>query len=76
MSAAVEGEDEDAWKIPLNGVSLEGGSNFGSGVYDALVDGVVIDVVICDKCIQRARDNGRVRERRTHCDEFFRNTHN
>jgi len=41
---------DDYWEVPW-GLSLSGGGNFGSTHYDTLVDGIGVDVVICDDCL-------------------------
>lgn len=47
-----------AWDVP-QGVSFIGGSNFGSKHFDAAVDGIHLQIVICDECIEKNRDRGR-----------------
>ncbi len=51
----------DAWECP-QGVHFEGGWNFGSSLYDAMVDGVSVELVICDPCLKEARGTPRLRE--------------
>lgn len=54
----------DPWDAP-SGVSFEGGWNFGSAIYDAMVDGVYVEIVICDDCLKTAKqDPSRLREMR------------
>ena len=58
MEAAVRSdpgeEEEDTWEMPSGGVNLDGGNNYGSTIYDSLVDGIRIRVVICDDCLRDA----------------------
>lgn len=54
----------DAWEMPLGGVLFEGGWNYGSSLYDALADGIHVEVVICDDCLETAKKQGRTREMR------------
>jgi len=49
MTAAVK--DESSWDCPSGGVILDGGSNFGSELYDSLMDGIGMRCIICDDCI-------------------------
>ncbi len=53
-----------AWDYPLNGILFEGGYNFGSRLYDAMMDGVYVEVIICDECMRSAQGTDRMRERR------------
>lgn len=41
----------ELWNSP-EGIVLQGGGNFGSAVYDGMVDGIYIQVVICDDCLR------------------------
>ncbi len=55
----------DPWEGPAGAVTLEGGWNFGSALYDAMMDGVYAEVVICDECLKAAqKDPQRMREMR------------
>jgi len=47
--------DGDPWETPSGGVLFEGGWNFGSGVYDAGVDGIHAEIIICDHCLMNQR---------------------
>ena len=47
-----------AWMLPSGGVTLRGGSNYGSTVYDAMIDGVGLEVILCDECIVSVRKQG------------------
>jgi len=35
---------------------FRGGGNFGSGVLDALVDGIMVEIIICDTCLIMKND--------------------
>jgi len=47
--------DSSAWEMPSCGVILEGGGNYGSTVYDSMMDGIFIRLVICDNCLKEKR---------------------
>lgn len=51
----------DPWKIP-DGVLFEGGWNYGSRHYDAAFNGLHVEIVICDDCIESAKGTLRMRE--------------
>jgi hypothetical protein len=53
------------WEAPDGGVVLSGGNNYGSTIYDSLVDGISVEVVICDECLKTAKENnnGSLREK-------------
>lgn len=56
---------EDVWEGPC-GVLFEGGWNFGSSIYDAFVDGVTVEIIICDECIAAAQNTDRLKEKNEH----------
>jgi len=45
----------DYWEFP-QGLVLGGGGNFGSCHYDSMIDGIGVDVVICDDCLVKYKD--------------------
>ena len=47
--------ENDLWVMPC-GVHFQGGSNFGSAIYDSMVDGIAVQVIICDNCIKAAQN--------------------
>ena len=51
-------EEGDAWKGPGGATLFEGGFTFGSALYDAPVDGVYVEVIICDECLKQAKLRG------------------
>ena len=57
------GEKDMAWDMPSGGVILEGGGNYGSRLYDSMMDGVHIKLIICDNCLKNKR--GLLREIKT-----------
>lgn len=59
--AVYPNEDEAIWAMP-NGVHFSGGYNYGSSLYDAGVDGIHVEIIICDKCIADAQNSDRMRE--------------
>jgi len=57
MDSAVKTDDvDDYWNAPCDGVVFDGGSNFGSSLYDALVDHRIARIVVCDDCLRANRD--------------------
>jgi hypothetical protein len=46
--------NSDPWEMPSGGVHFEGGWNFGSALYDAMMDGIHVEVVVCDECLKVA----------------------
>lgn len=61
VSAVVDG---DPWEFPSGGVLFAGGWNFGSELYDAMIDGIYVDIAICDDCLKVAKGDDRMREMR------------
>ena len=57
--------NDDTWNAPAGAVSFEGGHNFGSTIYDALIDGIAVEIIVCDYCLKAAGDD-RKRERNKH----------
>ncbi len=57
-----EPDPSTSWEAPCGGVSFEGGWNFGSALYDAMMDGIYVEVVICDDCLAAAKGSDRMRE--------------
>lgn len=53
--------DGSTWQCP-SGVLFRGGSNFGSEFYDSGTNGVHVEIVVCDPCIEAARRTDRMRE--------------
>ena len=51
LSAVRSESAEDFWDCP-QGVVLSGGGNFGSRLYDGWMDGIYIEIVICDDCLK------------------------
>lgn len=51
-----------SWEMPSDGVSMDGGGSFGSALYDSLMDGIGIEMVICDGCIEKGIKKGFIRE--------------
>ena len=60
-SAGPDDADETIWQMP-DGVHFSGGFNYGSSLYDAGVDGIHVEIIICDKCIEWAQNTERMRE--------------
>jgi hypothetical protein len=68
--AVKTGSADDYWDCPW-GLVLRGGGNFGSTHYDSLVDGIGVDVVICDECLVKYGHLLREVERGEPCDGRF-----
>ena len=49
----LESKLETPWDCPADAVVLTGGDTFGSGLYDAMMDGIYVRVIICDECLQK-----------------------
>jgi hypothetical protein len=56
---------DEVWECPC-GVHFEGGWNFGSSLYDAMMDGIHVEIIICDDCIQVAQGTDKMREVNKH----------
>lgn len=41
--------------VPYDCVVMTGGDNYGSQTYDACVDGIMIELLICDRCLDKNR---------------------
>lgn len=54
----------DGWDAPAGGVHFEGGWNYGSSIYDAMLDGIHAELVICDECLVFGKGAGTVRDMR------------
>lgn len=65
ISSAVsyEGQTEnDTWAMPSGAVTFSGGGNFGSTIYDTLLDGLSVEIIVCDECLKAAKGTSRLRE--------------
>lgn len=58
---------DEHWQIPC-GILLTGGDNFGSKIYDALVDGIWIEIILCDDCLEKNKHLLRKTKRHLSCD--------
>ncbi len=54
----------DIWMMPCDAVLFEGGSTFGSAIYDSMVNGIYVEILICDGCLKKAKGTDRLRERK------------
>jgi len=54
--AVITDKDDDLWEMPADAVHFQGGNNFGSAIYDSMVDGVTVEVLICDECLTSNKD--------------------
>lgn len=41
-----------AWDTPSYAVLFHGGGSYGSSLYDSLVDGKSVDMIVCDPCLK------------------------
>lgn len=65
--------DDCPWESPENAVVFHGGLSFGSNLLDALVNGIMVKVIICDDCIKDALSIGRALKYRINKDEINNN---
>jgi hypothetical protein len=49
-------KDESPWEMASDGVIMDGGCSFGSSVYDTLVDGISVRIIICDECLKQHKN--------------------
>jgi len=56
---------EKVWIMPDEALVFHGGGSFGSRIYDALINGIFVDILICDDCLRKHREL--LRERKTKC---------
>lgn len=57
LTAAVVNEDNDdeaIWNCPNGGVVFSGGNNYGSSLYDSMMDGRSVSIIVCDRCLEWA----------------------
>ena len=48
-----------AWETPHQGLVFDGGENFGSNVFDGLLENGVVQLVICDECFTKNKHRAR-----------------
>ena len=53
-----EEEEKHAWQGPGGATLFEGGFTFGSALYDAPIDGVYVEIIVCDECLKQAKQRG------------------
>jgi hypothetical protein len=56
------GLNDGSWECPSGAVHFDGGSNYGSTLYDAGVDGIYVELVICDDCLKKGKESNLMRE--------------
>lgn len=44
------------WDMPGGAVVFDGGDNFGSTIYDAMQDGIMVRLLICDDCLEKHKN--------------------
>ena len=65
MSSSVKSTDiQDVWDMPGGGVVFRGGTNYGSSMFDAVLDGILVKVIICDDCLKILLDRGKAQKYR------------
>lgn len=57
---AVVGENM-TWESP-QGVLFQDAGNFGSSLYDSIVNGVFVHIIVCDDCLKAAQGTDRMKE--------------
>lgn len=57
-------EEKYVWEMPSGSVLFKGGDNFGSTLYDSMVDGVSVEIIICDDCLTKHKNKLREIERK------------
>jgi hypothetical protein len=63
MDSALRDKHQDnIWDCPADGLNFTGGGSFGSTLYDRLVDGVYVEILICDKCLKQHESLLRIRK--------------
>jgi hypothetical protein len=53
---------KETWNAPNGAVCFEGGNTFGSTLYDSFIDGITVEILVCDECLQAAKGTDRLRE--------------
>jgi hypothetical protein len=43
----------DTWEMPDNAVHFRGGGSYGSRRYDTLMDGITVELIVCDACLKK-----------------------
>jgi len=54
-AAVSEPREHGVWEMPSGAVHFTGGGNFGSTRYDTLMDGVEVEILVCDECLKAHR---------------------
>jgi hypothetical protein len=53
---------DDRWETPGYASLFRGGFSYGSTLYDAVADGVHVEIIVCDDCLREAKGTTRMRE--------------
>jgi hypothetical protein len=62
------------WDCPAEGLNFTGGGSFGSRLYDRLMDGIYVQLLICDNCLKKHKKLLRIRkDKRKTWKQSFRN---
>lgn len=56
-------QEKETWDYPSGAVYFEGGDNFGSALYDSMVNGIKVEILICDDCLEQAKGTDKLREK-------------
>jgi hypothetical protein len=44
------------WDCPSAGVLFTGGDSYGSTIYDSLINGIRVQIIICDECLLKNKN--------------------
>ena len=44
--------DDSAWEMASSAVLMDGGGSYGSTIYDSMMDGISIRIIVCDECLK------------------------
>jgi hypothetical protein len=61
-SALAKKTTGNIWDCPGSGVNFTGGGSYGSGLYDRLIDGVYVQLLVCDGCLKKHKKLLRIRK--------------
>jgi len=48
--------NESPWEMASGAVIMDGGGSFGSSLYDTLMDGISIRILVCDDCLTECKN--------------------
>lgn len=59
-----EDHEAETWEYPGGATLFQGGWTFGSSLYDAELDGISVEIIVCDECLTKYKAN--IREMDNH----------